>query len=119
MHELALCAALRDEVLRIAADRNARSVRSVRLLVGPLSGVDGDALARAYPLACAGTACADAALFIEPAPVRVQCSGCGELTDAQPQKLACADCGSLETTIVSGDEMLLSSVELTFGERDV
>ena len=119
MHELALCAALRDAVLRIAADRNARSVSSVRLLIGPLSGVDGDALSRAYPLACAGTACADATLLIEPAPVRVHCGGCGALTDAQPQKLACADCGSLETTIVSGDEMLISSVELLFGERDV
>ena len=119
MHELSVCAALRDEVLRIAAARRARAVKSVHLRIGPLSGIDPDALAQAYPFACAGTACADAALVIDAVPVQVRCSACGASSGVQPQRLACASCGNPQTTIISGDEMLLSSVELVLEECDV
>jgi hydrogenase nickel incorporation protein HypA/HybF len=119
MHELAICSALRDEVLRIAAARNALSVRAVRVRIGPLSGVDADAIAQAYPLACAGTPCADAELVIDRAPVQVRCRACGARSGTLPQRLACARCGSPDTEIESGDEMLLSSVDLVFGAGDV
>lgn len=119
MHELAICSALRDEVLRIAAARNAHSVRAVHLRIGPLSGVNADAIARAYPLACAGTPCADAELVIDRAPVEVRCRTCGVRSVALPQRLACARCGDPDTDIESGDEMLLSGVDLVFGAADV
>jgi len=119
MHEISVCTALRDEVLRIAAARGARAVKSVHLRIGPLSGIDAQALALAYPIACEGTACDRAALVIDAVPVQVRCNACGALSGVQPQSLACGKCGNPETTIIGGDEMLLSSVELILEQADV
>ena len=46
-------------------------------------------------------------------PVRVRCEQCGAETDALPNRLLCGACGDFRTQLLSGDEMLLASLELT------
>jgi hydrogenase nickel incorporation protein HypA/HybF len=70
-------------------------------------------LEQAFPLARAGTIAAHAALAIETLPVRVRCETCGAETAATPNRLLCGACGDWHTQLVSGDELLLVSVELT------
>ncbi len=53
-----------------------------------------------------------AALAVEDAPVRVRCRSCGAETSAEPGRLVCGSCGDFRTDLLSGDEMLLVSVEL-------
>ncbi|MGD2054620.1 MAG: hydrogenase maturation nickel metallochaperone HypA, partial [Gammaproteobacteria bacterium] len=55
MHELSICQALMNQVENIAAERNARSVVSIVIGMGPLSGVEAQLLKHAYPVASAGT----------------------------------------------------------------
>jgi len=112
MHELALCQALMSQVETIAAERNARSVVSIVVGMGPLSGVEAQLLQHAYPVASAGTVAEGAQLVIENLPVRVSCTQCGEESDALPNKLVCRHCGDWRTTVISGDELLLMRVEL-------
>ena len=112
MHELAICQSLMDQVESIAAERNARCVTSIVVGMGPLSGVEAQLLKNAYPVASAGTIAEDAELIIEYLPIRVKCSQCGSESDALPNKLVCKQCGDWRTTLVSGDEMMLMSVEL-------
>ena len=112
MHELAICQSLMDQVESIAAERNARCVTSIVVGMGPLSGVEAQLLKNAYPVASAGTIAEDAELIIEYLPIRVKCSQCGSESDALPNKLVCKQCGDWRTTLVSGDELLLMSVEL-------
>ena len=45
-------------------------------------------------------------------PVRVLCKQCGAETRAEINRLVCGECGAWQTQLVSGDEMLLASVEL-------
>ncbi|MCG6897921.1 MAG: hydrogenase maturation nickel metallochaperone HypA [Thiocapsa sp.] len=118
MHELSICQALLDQLGRIAAEQGAIRVERIVLRVGPLSGVEAPLLEHAYPLAAAGTVAEAAELVIEPAPIRVACSTCGAETDATPSRLLCGSCGSFKTRLISGDELLLASVELTLADPD-
>ncbi len=112
MHELAICQSLIDQVEVIALERNAVCVTSIVVAMGPLSGVEAQLLKNAYPVASAGTVAEHAELIIETLPVRVKCSLCGSESDALPNKLICKQCGDWRTTLVSGDELMLMSVEL-------
>ncbi len=44
--------------------------------------------------------------------MRVRCRTCKAETDAEPNRLICASCGDFRTELLSGDELLLVSVEL-------
>ena len=112
MHELAICQSLMDQVENIALERNAQMVTTIIVGIGALSGVEAQLLKNAYSIASAGTVAEQAELIIENIPVRVSCSQCGSESDVLPNKLICKQCGDWRTTLVSGDELILMSVEL-------
>jgi hydrogenase nickel incorporation protein HypA/HybF len=112
MHELAICQSLMEQVESIAHERDAKRVTSITIGMGPLSGVEFQLLKNAYPIASAGTVAEDAELVIEHLPIRVRCNQCGSESNALPNKLTCKQCGDWRTTLISGDEMMLMSLEL-------
>jgi hydrogenase nickel incorporation protein HypA/HybF len=112
MHELAVCQGLMGQVEQIARRENAERVTRILLSIGPLSGVEARLLADAFPIAAAGSVAEGAELVIDAAPVRVKCLGCGAETAAAANRLLCGECGDYRTRLLSGDEMLLTSLEL-------
>lgn len=112
MHELAVCQALIAEVEALAISRQAQCVTAVHVEVGPLSGVEAELLKRAYPIATAGTVAEDAEFFVESAPVLVHCSRCHADSEATVNRLVCGACGDWRTSVISGDELFLASVEM-------
>jgi len=112
MHELSVCLALMAQVERIATEHSAHRVETITLRIGPLSGVEPALLANAFPIASAGTCAEGAELNIEAGPVTVRCTTCGAETEASVNRLLCAHCGDYRTRVVSGEEMLLVSLEL-------
>lgn len=116
MHELSVCLALTRTVAGIAHEHGASRVERIRLRVGPLSGIETPLLKHAFPLAAAGTPAEGAILEIRAAPVLVACTVCGAETECAPNRLLCGDCGDFRTRVVSGEEMLLESVDLDLPE---
>ena len=112
MHELSVCQSLIGQVERVAAEHHAASVSVIGLAIGPLSGVEAPLLARAFTVARAGTVAEDAMLEIEARPVVVHCSACDTETETRPNALLCGDCGGWQVDLRSGDELLLTRVEL-------
>ena len=112
MHELAICQSLMDQVEQIASERDAQSVICIVVGMGPLSGVEEQLLKNAYPVASAGTIAENAELIVENLPIKVRCNQCGSESEATPNKLTCRQCGDWRTTLISGDELMLMSVEL-------
>lgn len=112
MHELAICQSLINQLESIAGERKAKTVTSIIVGIGPLSGVEAQLLKNAYPVASAGTVAEHAELIIETLPVRVKCNSCNSESEVMPNKLGCKQCGDWRTTLLSGDELLLMSVEL-------
>jgi hydrogenase nickel incorporation protein HypA/HybF len=118
MHELAVCQEMLHQVDRIATEKQAISIESITLHIGPLSGVEAHLLKQAFPFAAAGTRAQDAELIIETLPIRVRCQQCGAETDASANRLLCGKCGDYHTQLLSGDEMLLASLELTRNNQE-
>ncbi|MDH3282888.1 MAG: hydrogenase maturation nickel metallochaperone HypA [Gammaproteobacteria bacterium] len=112
MHELSVCQALINQVTALAAEHQAETVEQVMVRLGPLSGVEATLLQRAYPLASAGTIAESSELIIEAAPIRIFCNTCGQESEAAANRLVCGECGDWRTRLVSGDEMLLTSVSM-------
>jgi hydrogenase nickel incorporation protein HypA/HybF len=112
MHELSVCQALVQQLAAISAANGGGAVELVRLRIGPLAGVEAALLRHAFPLAAAGTIADGAELVIEAAGVVVQCQACGARSEAAPNRLLCGICDSFMVRMVSGDELLLESVEL-------
>lgn len=112
MHELAVCQGLMLEVERVARAHDAEAVDKIIVLLGPLSGAEPDLLQRAFEVARAGTVAANAELLVEADEVRVACASCGGEGPAAPNKLLCPACGDWRVRVVSGEALMLKSVEL-------
>jgi hydrogenase nickel incorporation protein HypA/HybF len=111
MHELAICHAMLRQVLALAASNDMPAVDRIMLRVGPLAGVEPDLLCAAFPIVAAGTACEGATIEIESMAVQVLCKRCGTTSVVRPNRLLCASCGDWRVALLSGDEMLLTSIE--------
>lgn len=116
MHELSVAQALVEQVEDLARQHGAKGVHLIRVRVGPLAGIVGDLLATAFPLAAAGSIAEPAQLELVAAGIRVRCRSCGAETEAQANRLLCGACGDWQTQVVSGDELILETVELDIPE---
>jgi hydrogenase nickel incorporation protein HypA/HybF len=112
MHEFAVCQDMLHQIESIAAEQQAAAVDMVTVRIGPLSGIEAHLLTQAFPLAAAGTIAEKAELIVETLPIKVKCQSCGAETEAKPNRLVCGQCGDYHTQLLSGDEMLLASLEL-------
>jgi hydrogenase nickel incorporation protein HypA/HybF len=112
VHELAVAQALIEQVDSVIRQHGASSASLIRVRIGPLAGVVPELLASAFPLAAAGSRMEHAALDLIPAPITVRCQTCGTETQAAMNRLVCGACGDWHTQVISGDELLLESVEL-------
>ena len=112
MHELAVAQALVEQVDAVIDQHNAAQASMIRVRIGPLAGVVPELLASAFPLAAAGSRMQHAELEFTLAPIQVHCQTCGAETEAAMNRLVCGACGDWHTQILSGDELLLESVEL-------
>jgi hydrogenase nickel incorporation protein HypA/HybF len=112
VHELAVAQALVEQVEAVIRQHGASSVSLIRVRIGPLAGVVPELLGSAFPLAAAGSRMERAVLDLVAAPIKVRCQTCGAETEAAMNRLVCGACGDWHTQIVSGDELLLESVEL-------
>lgn len=119
MHELSVCQALVEQVEALARRQQAQRVALIEVAIGPLSGVEPQLLEQAYPFAAAGSLAEGAELRLELAAVRVHCDHCQQDSEASVNRLVCGHCGNWQTSLLSGDELLLTRVELYRGQAYV
>ena len=119
VHEFAVCQSLLQQVEKLARAHGARSVSRIRVQLGPLAGIEAALLQQTFTLARLGTVAAAAALELETPPIRVRCRRCGGDSEARPNRLLCGVCGDWHTDLLSGDEMLLASLDLEVENDDV
>ena len=124
MHELSICNAIVS-----AAERHAegRPVRLVRVRVGALRQVVSGSLGFYFEIAARETICEGAALEPEAVPALLACGACGAEWDPAPPPapdeaslivgFRCPGCGSGEHRVVSGDELLVESIDVIEGAR--
>lgn len=118
MHELSVCQSIIKQAVAIAEQNGAQAICRIELAIGPLAGVDIQLLQHAFPLASAGTLAQHAKLDAQALPLKVRCLSCFRESDVEPNRLLCAHCNDWHTQVISGDEMLIRSIELET-EEDV
>jgi hydrogenase nickel incorporation protein HypA/HybF len=110
VHELSVCGAIADIVSRHAAGR---AVKVINVRVGQLRQVVPDTLAYCWELVSAQTPLAGSRISVESVPVRIKCRACGHVTDVGAVPVfACGGCGGFDAEVVSGEEFLVTSLEL-------
>ncbi|HZX38756.1 MAG TPA: hydrogenase maturation nickel metallochaperone HypA [Streptomyces sp.] len=113
MHELSIAAAVVERAGHTARAHGATSVEAVRLRIGELAGVVGDALRFSFELVAEGTVVAGAELIVEDVPARARCGGCGkEFAVGSPPHLWCPGCDRPAAQLLTGRELELVEVRL-------
>ncbi|HET7269447.1 MAG TPA: hydrogenase maturation nickel metallochaperone HypA [Rubrobacter sp.] len=109
MHELSIA----ESVVRIASRQaDGRRVTKVQMKVGYLRQVVPSALAFGFELLAEGTPVEGAELEMEQVPAEGKCRECGAESRLGGFPLQCGGCGSFDLEILSGEELLVESLEL-------
>ena len=113
MHELSIALSLIEAAGEEAEKHGATSVHAVYLRLGPLSGVEKEALLFSYGLASEDTPLSGSQLIIEDSPVMVFCAVCVARRPIRSlQSFCCAECGTPATDVVQGRELEVVGLEI-------
>ena len=111
MHELSIARGLVDAVERRLQSATCRVVR-IDLQVGSATGIVAESLIQAFAIVANGTRAEGARLLIHDVPARCRCSNCGVVFKFSGMIGHCTACGSLGGELLSGDEMIVRSMEV-------
>ncbi len=113
MHELSIALSILDVVGEEVKRRGGVRVEAIHVKLGPLSGVEKEALLSAYELAREQTPFARSALVLEEVPVVVFCPKCqAERRVHSIQRFCCAECDTPASEVLHGRELELAALEL-------
>jgi hydrogenase nickel incorporation protein HypA/HybF len=112
MHELAIAQSLIEQIEKVVREQAGKRAVAVTVRIGPLSGVDADALRMAFEIASPDTLAAGCVLELEAPHAVLRCRACGAATELALVFRACESCGSADVTVEGGHELLLRSLEL-------
>ena len=112
VHEFAIA----QQVLKIIEEKSGEHgdarVRSVRLRIGELSGVNADCLRFALEACAQDTRAEGMAVEFIRVPAKLRCRSCSLESEFDAGNLKCPGCGSLETVLEGGDDLYVESFEL-------
>ena len=111
MHELTATQRILDAALAEGRARGGQPVRAVRLQLGVLSGVTENSIRFYWELLTPGTAAAGARLEVERLPGRVECRGCGRVSDVDDDFPMCPACAGVDLVVLAGDACTIEAVE--------
>ncbi|MEM7624086.1 MAG: hydrogenase maturation nickel metallochaperone HypA [Planctomycetota bacterium] len=109
MHEFSLAEALLQQVEANAPRHSV--VRHVRVEIGPLQMVDGEALNTAWNFQTAGTRADGAELVIDWLPCERTCPACGRRWSGGDLVEICS-CGHPQPRWIDGAKLILASIEV-------
>jgi len=112
MHEMALCAAILEQLEEQARAQNFQYVKQLWLEIGSLSGVDTEALRFGFELACRGTLAEGARIHIEHTPGRGWCPHCQAEMPLNSLLEACPGCAGYGLEITAGKALRIKQLEV-------
>jgi hydrogenase nickel incorporation protein HypA/HybF len=113
MHEVGLMAQAVQMALERAEQNGAARVHHLTLRIGPLAGVEIDALRFAFEVVTQGTAADAAELHIEEVPIRCWCASCAREFQPADFVFRCPECQQLSDDVRQGREFDLISMEIS------
>ncbi len=112
MHEYSLVRSLLRQVAELMTEHGGTAVESIRVQMGPLSGVERELVEIAFAEEAENSACRVARLIVEEIPLSATCRDCGADFTVERFQFRCTACDSPRMRILSGDEFKLMDIEL-------
>ena len=112
MHELSITQSILDISLKAAQAQHARRIRTIRLTIGPFSGVVPECVQMYLDVLAKGTIAEGAKIEAKTLPLRVRCRTCGQESEIDRRHIACPFCGGLDLQRLSGRELLVDNLEV-------
>lgn len=109
MHELSICQSISDIVARHAAGR---PVSVIHVRIGQLRQIVPGTLVYCWALVSAETPLASSRIEVESVPASIRCHECDQTSLVGDVPVLICGCGSTKTEIASGEEFLITSLEL-------
>lgn len=112
MHEMSICESIVSVIEQQAVAQSFAKVNRVRLEIGPLAGVELEALNFSFDVVTRGGIAEGAALEVIEMPVTGWCMPCAGPVKVQQRYDACPDCGSYQIQITGGEELRIKDMEV-------
>ncbi len=112
MHEMSICESILSVIERQAAAQEFSRVRRVRLEIGPLAGVELQALRFSFDVVTRDSIAEGAALEIIDMPITAWCMPCARSVEVRQRYDACPRCGSHQVQITGGEELRIKDMEV-------
>lgn len=112
MHEMSLVEGVRELIETAAVREGFARVRSVRVEIGQLSGVERTAFEFCFDLAMRGGVADGARLEILATPGRGRCLQCSREGSLSQVYDPCEHCGSFPVAVIGGTEMRVIDLEV-------
>lgn len=112
MHELSVTESLLQLALSHANKARASKVTGLNLVIGRLSSIMDDSVQFYWDFVTENTICAGAKLNFERRPAILSCADCSTEYTIEKELTPCPKCGGFRTSIVSGEEFYLDSIEI-------
>jgi hydrogenase nickel incorporation protein HypA/HybF len=112
MHEMAICESILGILKEQARAQHFDTVKRVCLEIGPLSGVEIEALKFGFDVVTRGSLAESAALEIIETRASAWCMPCGETVAIADRFDACPKCGSHQLQVTAGEELRIKELEV-------
>lgn len=112
MHERSLVRSLLEQARQAILPALPESVRTIRMAIGPLAGVEPLLVREAFSDLRHEAGWPQAELQIDETPLTARCQACQYSFEIMQFKFECPMCQSRKVDVVSGDECRLISVDL-------
>lgn len=112
MHEMSLCEGIRQVIETQLTGHEITRVKTVRVEIGRLAGVEKPALEFAFDVVMRGSVAEGATLEMIDLPGRATCFDCAAEVEIDNRLDPCPQCGSGKLMPQGGDEMRIKDLEV-------
>lgn len=112
MHEMSLCEGILQVMEDQAKTQNFTSVKTVWLEVGPLAGVEIEALKFGFEVVTAHSLADGAKLEVIETPGVAWCMQCEKNVAVKQRFDTCPECSGYQLQVTGGDEMRIKELEV-------
>lgn len=112
MHEMSLCASIVQIIEEQAREQGFGRVTRVWLEIGPLAGVELEAIRFGFDVITKGTVAENAKLNILETEAQAWCLQCSKPVPVSQRFDACPECGGFQLQMTRGEELRIKEMEV-------
>ena len=112
MHEMSICESIVSVIEDQAVAQSFSKVNRVRLEIGPLAGVELEALRFSFDVVASGGIADGAMLDVIEPPATGWCMTCAKTVPVKERYDPCPICGNYQLRITGGEELRIKDMEV-------